>query len=226
MSSPPRRGQPARRQQGRRDDGAGGSPGSGGSELRETILAATEDLLATRQFGDLAVSDILGAAGVSRGTFYFYFDSKHDVLAELVRRAVAGGHEAASPWLARPDDPVAAMRAGITAGARLWRSRAPVLRAIVENWRTDPRLTALWAGQMQTFTDATIEQVSADPEVLRRLDGLDIAAVASSLTWAGERLYYLAAIGVPPFDDEDVLVATMLHLWISALYGRAAADSG
>src|SRR5689334_22299679 len=108
MSSPPRRGQPARRQQGRRDDG---SPGSGGSELRETILAATEDLLATRQFRDLAVSDIIGAAGVSRGTFYFYFDSKHDVLAELVRRAVAGGHEAAGPWLARPDDPVAAMRA-------------------------------------------------------------------------------------------------------------------
>lgn len=233
MSSPPRRGQPARRQQGRRDDGSGGSPGSpgssgssgsGASELRETILAATEDLLATRQFGELAVSDILGAAGVSRGTFYFYFDSKHDVLAELVRRAVAGGHEAASPWLARPDDPVAAMRAGITAGARLWRARAPVLRAIVENWRADPRLTALWAGQMQTFTDATIEQVSADPEVLRRLGGLDIAAVSSSLTWAGERLYYLAAIGVPPFDDEEVLVATMLHLWISALYGRTAAD--
>src|SRR5690242_21057219 len=108
MSSPPRRGQPARRQQGRRDDRPGGSGipsgpgipgGSGGSELRETILAATEDLLDTRQFGDLAVSDILGAAGVSRGTFYFYFDSKHDVLAELVRRAVAGGHEAASPWL-------------------------------------------------------------------------------------------------------------------------------
>jgi AcrR family transcriptional regulator len=217
MSSAPRRGQPARRQQGRRDDGAADSG------LRETILAATEDLLATRQFGDLAVSDILGAAGVSRGTFYFYFDSKHDVLAELVRRAVAGGHEAASPWLSRPDDPVAALRAGITAGARLWRSRAPVLRAIVENWRTDPRLTALWAGQMQTFTDATIEQVSADPEVLRRLDGLDVAALASSLTWAGERLYYLAAIGVPPFDDEDVLVATMLHMWTSALYGRSAA---
>jgi AcrR family transcriptional regulator len=216
MSSPPRRGQPARRQQGRRDEAAGGS------ELRETILAATESLLAARQFGDLAVSDILGAAGVSRGTFYFYFDSKHDVLAELVRRAVAGGHEAASPWLARPEDPVAALRAGITAGARLWRSRAPVLRAIVENWRTDPRLTALWAGQMQTFTDATIEQVSTDPEVLRRLGGLDLAAVASSLTWAGERLYYLAAIGVPPFDDEDVLVATMLHLWTSALYGRTA----
>src|SRR5882724_1134431 len=110
------------------------------TDLREAILAATAGLLADRPFGDLAVGDILAAAGVSRGSFYFYFDSKHDVLAELVRRAVARGHAAAAPWLAVPADPVAALRTGITAGAELWRQSAPVLRAIVENWRTDPRL--------------------------------------------------------------------------------------
>ncbi len=120
-------------------------------DLREAILAATAELLAEHRFGDLAVSEILVAAGVSRGTFYFYFDSKQAVLAELVRRAVAQGHAAASPWLAVPADPVAALRAGTTAGAELWRASAPVLRAIVENWRTDPRLTELWLEQMQEF---------------------------------------------------------------------------
>ena len=162
MPTSPRPGPPVRRRQGRRaalrDDG--------GPDLREAILAATMGLLTDHDFSDLAVSDILTAAGVSRGTFYFYFDSKHDVLAELVRRAVAQGHSAAAPWLASPADPAAALRAGITAGAELWRSSAPVLRAIVENWRTDPRLTALWLEQMQTFTDATIAQLSADPRVL------------------------------------------------------------
>ena len=38
------------------------------------------------------------------------------------------------------------------------------------------------------------------------------------LTWLGERLYYLAATGVPPFDDQDTLVATLLHIWTTALY--------
>lgn len=190
-------------------------------ELRETILAATAGLLADHPFGDLAVSDILSSAGVSRGTFYFYFDSKHDVLAELVRRAVARGHAAAAPWLGSPADPAAALRTGITAGAELWQSSAPILRAIVENWRTDPRLETLWLDQMQSFTDATVAQITADPQVLRHLDGLDIAAVASSLTWLGERLYYLAATGTPPFDDQDTLVGTLLHIWTSALYGGA-----
>jgi AcrR family transcriptional regulator len=205
-------GPAARRPHGRR------SADGDGTDLREAILAATAGLLADRQFGDLAVSDILAAAGVSRGSFYFYFDSKHDVLAELVRRAVAAGHAAAAPWLAVPADPATALRAGITAGAQLWRQSAPVLRAIVENWRTDPRLEALWTEQMQTFTDATVAQINADPRARQRLAGQDIAALASALTWLGERLYYLAAVGTPPFDDQDTLVATLLHIWTSALY--------
>ena len=209
-------GPAARRPHGRRS-----ADGSDSTDLREAILAATAGLLTDRQFGDLAVSDILAGAGVSRGSFYFYFDSKHDVLAELVRRAVARGHAAAAPWLAGPGgpaDPADALRTGITAGAELWRQSAPVLRAIVENWRTDPRLEALWTEQMQTFTDATVAQIDADPRARQRLAGQDIPALASALTWLGERLYYLAATGTPPFDDQDTLVATLLHIWITALY--------
>jgi TetR/AcrR family transcriptional regulator, ethionamide resistance regulator len=213
-AGPPTPGQPVRRQHGRRAALAGRS----GTDLRETILTATSLLLADRSFGDLAVSDILSAAGVSRGSFYFYFDSKQSVLRELVQRAVSQGHAAAEPWLANPADPVAALRAGITAGAELWQASAPVLRAIVENWRTDPRLTALWLEQMQTFTDATIAQINADPQARQNLAGQDIAAVASALTWLGERLYYLAATSTPPFDNQDTLVNTLLHIWTTALY--------
>ena len=93
-----------------------------------------------------------------------------------------------------------------------------MLRAIVENWRTDPRLEALWAEQMQTFTDATVAQIDADPRARERLAGQDIPALASALTWLGERLYYLAATGTPPFDDQDTLVATLLHIWTTTLY--------
>ncbi|HEX4059460.1 MAG TPA: helix-turn-helix domain-containing protein [Streptosporangiaceae bacterium] len=188
------------------------------ADLREAILAATARLLADRSFASLAVSDILTAAGVSRGTFYFYFDSKHAVLGELVRRAVAEGHTAAAPWLAAPADPVAALRVGTAAGARLWQASAPVLRAIVENWRTDPRLTALWLEQMQSFTDAAVAQITADPRAQETLAGHDKTAIASALTWLSERLYYLAATSVPPFDDQDTLIDTLTCIWAAVLY--------
>jgi TetR/AcrR family transcriptional regulator, ethionamide resistance regulator len=211
-SSPPEGS--ARRRYGRR----AAPPGGAGQDLREDILAATTQLLADHSFTDLAVSDILNAAGISRGTFYFYFDSKQAVLGELVQRAVAQGHTAAAPWLAGPADPVAALRTGTAAGAKLWQASAPVLRAIIENWRTDPRLTALWLEQMQSFTDATIAQITADPRAQMSLTGHDTEAIASALTWLGERLYYLAATGTPPFDNQDTLIDTLVYIWTAVLY--------
>ena len=41
---------------------------------------------------------------------------------------------------------------------------------------------------------------------------------AAALTWLGERLYYLAAIGVPPFTDEKKLVDVLTHIWLTSLY--------
>ena len=138
-----------------------------------------------------------------------------DAPAQVTRLAVT---EMPHSGMRSPVSPVSAGGTGITAGAELWRQSAPVLRAIVENWRTDPRLEALWTEQMQTFTDATVAQINADPRARQRLAGQDIPALASALTWLGERVYYLAATGVPPFDDQDTLVATLLHIWITALY--------
>ncbi|WP_433050594.1 TetR family transcriptional regulator [Dactylosporangium sp. CS-033363] len=328
----------------RRDEPAGPSP-----ELRERILEALRHLLDERTFDSLSVAEIIAAAGVSRASFYFYFPGKQAALAELVRRAVGAGHQAAEPWLAspgpsavqpgapsavvpsapfetpsvavppsaQPSPPLAAQRSrpgsqpavpsaespstrpaaaqardetrdgvpdqaqadapdeapnatrdgvphptrggaqdgspggapnatrdgvphptrggaqdgvrdqamsprdalrhGIAAGADLWLANAGVLRAIVESWGADPQLRELWLSQMATFTEATLARIADDP----RLEGVDRPALAASLTWLGERLYYLAASGVPPFDDREVLVDTLTHVWTSALSERA-----
>jgi AcrR family transcriptional regulator len=206
----------------RRRDRSAEAAGDDGRDVRGEILAATERLLATRRFDELAVADILGEARVSRGSFYFYFGGKAEVLAELVRCAVGAGHQAAEPWLHHDEGPEpdvrAAVRSGIADGARLWRDRAPVLRAIVENWRTDPALAELWQQQMGGYTAVTLARLVRDGVP----PGVDPAALAATLTWLGERLYYLAAIGVPPFDDEDALVDTLTHIWMSALYPGGA----
>ena len=182
----------------------------------------SRELLREHSFDALSVAEIINAANVSRASFYFYFAGKHAALAELVGRAVGAGHEAAQPWVQATVDASESLRAGIDAGAELWLSNAAVLRAIVESWASDPQLRDLWLAQMATFTDATITRIEtdrqSDPAVAARLDGIDVPALAATLTWTGERLYYLAACGVPPFDDRKVLVDTLTHLWVSALY--------
>jgi AcrR family transcriptional regulator len=197
-------------------------PSQGGTELRERILASLRELLRERTFDTVSVAEIITAAGISRASFYFYFAGKQAVLAELVRRAIVAGHEAAQPWVQATAGPRETLRAGVEAGASLWLANAPVLRAIVESWASDPQLRELWLAQMATFTEAAITRIEADrhidPAAAARLEGVDVHALAASLTWAGERLYYLAASGVPPFDDRTVLVEALTHLWVSALY--------
>jgi len=203
---------------GSRPEARRSNPPAPATDLRERLLTATRDLLGQRRFDSISVADIIAAAGVSRASFYFYFPSKQAVLAELVRRAVNQGQQAAQPWIDGEQDPIEALRSGITAGADLWRANAGVLTAIVESWGSDEQLRQLWLQQMETFTDIAVARIQADPEILRHLDGLDVRAVAASLTWLGERLYYLAAANVPPFDDQDTLIDTLTHAWVRTLY--------
>jgi TetR/AcrR family transcriptional regulator, ethionamide resistance regulator len=189
--------------------------------VEDAILGAMRELLVRKRFEDISVADILEAAGVSRASFYFYFESRHAVLAVLVRQAVQRGHEAAQPWLThRQDDPpMAEVRRGIEDGARLWRDNAPVLRAIVESWRSDPELTALWLELMDGFTRATEQRIAHDRDAgLAPPSPEDLHTLASLLTWVGERAYYLAAIGQEPFDDEQRLIAGLTDLWRGAVY--------
>ncbi|MGW7680921.1 TetR/AcrR family transcriptional regulator [Kribbella sp. NPDC054772] len=196
------------------------------AELRERILSGTRELLRDHRFDALSVADILTAAGVSRASFYFYFPSKQAVLADLVRDAVTQGQRAARPWIDREQDPVDALRSGVADGARLWLDNAGVLMAIVESWGSDEGLRELWLEQMNLFTDAATARIESDPQARERLGSTEARAVAASLTWMGERLYYLAAAKVPPFDDEEVLIDTLTTAWTSILYGDAPRADG
>ncbi|MFG1925495.1 TetR/AcrR family transcriptional regulator [Cryptosporangium sp. NPDC048952] len=194
-------------------------------ELHKRILDATRTLLDEINFDALTVADILTAAQVSRASFYFYFPSKQAVLGELVRAAVGQGQDAAEPYLDPDGDPIDGLRHGIRTGANLWRENAGVLVAIVDAWQSDADLRALWLAQMDTFTDATVARITADPRAMAYLEGHDIRAIAATLTWTGERLYYLAAAEVPPFDDDKTLIDALTHSWTSTLYGIATPRS-
>lgn len=196
-------------------------------DVRGLILDATERLLEARRFESLSVADILHAAGVSRGSFYFYFANKHAVLAELVRRAVGGAREAASTWA---DDasgaPGEALRRGTAEGTRLWREHAPVLRAIVENWQADPALTQLWAETMDGFAAVATERILADRGGGPAAPDDGLRTLAAILCWMNERAWYLAAIGQPGFTDEARLTHALTEIWQAAVYGTPAPPAG
>jgi hypothetical protein len=71
---------------------------------------------------------------------------------------------------------------------------------------------------MGGYTAATTARIEQDRTAGATGGAVDSPTLAAALTWLGERLYYLAALGVPPFDDEEALVDVITHIWMATLY--------
>ncbi|HRY54739.1 MAG TPA: TetR/AcrR family transcriptional regulator [Spirochaetia bacterium] len=54
---------------------------------RNRIYETALGLISSRGYDNTSIQDIVGAAGISIGTFYHYFKSKHGILEENFRRA-------------------------------------------------------------------------------------------------------------------------------------------
>ncbi len=61
-----------------------------GKDRREQLLRTSAQLFAERGYHPTSVADIVSALGVGKGVFYWYFSSKEELLAELLK---AGNHE-------------------------------------------------------------------------------------------------------------------------------------
>ncbi len=53
---------------------------------KDQLLEAASDLFLEKGYRDTSVNSIVESVGVSKGTFYYYFDSKEDVLDGLVEK--------------------------------------------------------------------------------------------------------------------------------------------
>src|SRR5699024_10233971 len=76
--------------------GLAGIQGKGGimritkkpDERRNEILDVAEELFITKGYAATTITDIIGEIGIAKGTFYYYFSSKENVMHAVVIRFV------------------------------------------------------------------------------------------------------------------------------------------
>jgi TetR/AcrR family transcriptional repressor of nem operon len=56
------------------------------SDAKERLMAATLDLIWTASYGAVTIDDICLKAGVKKGSFYYFFDSKSDLAVAAIER--------------------------------------------------------------------------------------------------------------------------------------------
>jgi TetR/AcrR family transcriptional regulator, ethionamide resistance regulator len=183
-----------------------------------TILAATDELLATTSLTDLTVTHITDHAGLSRPTFYFYYPTKYAVVATLLDRVFAEIFQAVTPWLERDpgSDPEPTLRAGLHAAAELWSSHHAI-RAAHEHWHAAAELTTVWLAIMERFRTTLATEIARERQT--GTPGLDPELLSTTLIWASERLLYITALGTDPtLTNSDQAVEGLLGLWLPTIY--------
>jgi AcrR family transcriptional regulator len=198
-----------------------------GDLKEEAILATCERLLGEKSLGEIGVDELAAGAGISRPTFYFYFESKTAVLRALVERLADQMYAEAAAWLAREgDSPELTISRSIEAGAEQWREHGPVLRAAVEAWGSVPELQEFWEDIVRRFVDQSAARIGEERASGLAPPGAEPEALAKALIWMNERCFYTNSLGEEPALADDELVPTLTEIWLRAIYASVTPPAG
>ena len=89
-----------------------------GKERKQQLLDQAAILFAERGYADTRVVDICAAAGVAKGLFYWYFENKQALFAELVRTMRMRLRAAQASAIDPTADPLTRIRQGTEASVR------------------------------------------------------------------------------------------------------------
>ena len=199
----------------------GPAPGrrSRGDRQREAIVTAVRELLDDHAFADLSVSTISERAGVARSGFYFYFDSKYDVLAFIVRGALAELDDLTHDFAPRDpeESPHDFSKRMVGSAAAVFASNDPIMAASTMAQNTDSQIREM----MNDFEDALIEKIVAVvqqdagarpicddvPGLVRMLVATTAITLSRDSAFVGRR------------TDPARPVAELEGLWLKALWG-------
>ncbi|HET9875496.1 MAG TPA: TetR/AcrR family transcriptional regulator [Mycobacterium sp.] len=198
------------------------APQRRGDRQRQAILQAVRELLGQKPFAELSVSTISDRAGVARSGFYFYFDSKYAVLAQILAEAAHELEELTQYFAPRGDDesPAAFAKRMVGSAAAVYAHNDPVMSACNVARNTDAEIREILDAQLDAVinqvvgvvTDeinaGTAHPISDDvPALVRTL------AVTTAFMLSGDAAY------LGPDGDVARGVGVLEALWLNALWG-------
>jgi AcrR family transcriptional regulator len=193
-----------------------------GDDRELAILETATRLLDERPLHEISVDDLAKGAGISRPTFYFYFPSKDAVLMTLIERVIKEADSALEAVSDQtPTDRYAFWRTGINFFFESFGAHKGVSRAGYEARATISEAGDLWSRFMQKWIDNTARIIEAERARGEAPETLPAEDLASALNLMNERVLIAAFADERPAVPEDHVLDTLVHIWITTIYGQA-----
>ncbi len=188
-------------------------------QIEGRLLDATDRLMADgTSFTELSVDRLATEAGISRASFYIYFEDKGDLLRRLAGQVFGDLTADAATWWTVADrrDP-ADVLAAMTAIVASYRRHQPVLLALNEMAGYDGAVGQTYRDLLDGISAQFARVIEAGQAEGSIRAGLPAATTASSLTWMVERSCQQNLPGRPSSYDAE-LAATLAQIIRGALY--------
>jgi AcrR family transcriptional regulator len=192
---------------------------TGTSEARAAILSALERLLQEHPLDAVSVAQVLGEAGVSRATFYFYFSSKDNAFVALLTRLTDVAIPAFEALLGDVERRRTRLREDMAAWLAIEPPHQAVLRNAVEEWPRRPELRDSYLAAHGRLCDALRRAIDEDREAGVAAPGIASAQLAAGWACMAERSWYGAVGGEEHLELAAVREALASTL-VAAVYGR------
>jgi AcrR family transcriptional regulator len=192
-------------------------------QMERQLLDATERLMRDgASFTELSVDRLSIEAGISRASFYIYFEDKGHLLRRLAGQVFADLAESADRWWSvawrrDPDD----LRTAMASLVDSYRRHQPVLIALNEMAAYDPVVGATYGNLLTAITGRmtrVIEEGQADGSIRPQLAA---ATTASALTWMVERTCQQNLPTEPASYDAELATSLAEIIW-NTLYLKTA----
>jgi AcrR family transcriptional regulator len=192
-------------------------------QIERQLLDATDRLMADgTSFTELSVDRLATEAGISRASFYIYFEDKGHLLRRLATQVFADLSGAAQQWWAVADrrDP-ADVYAAMTGIVASYRRHQPVLIALNEMSGYDPLVGETYRELLAGIAARLTRVIEAGQAAGAIRTQLPAETTASTLTWMVERTCHQNLPSQPGSYDAD-LARTLTEIIWGALYLHAS----
>jgi TetR/AcrR family transcriptional regulator, ethionamide resistance regulator len=198
-----------------------------GDDREQAILATAERLLEGRPLADFSVDDLAKGAGISRPTFYFYFQSKTAVLLSLLDQMNTKANAALKALRGRPTgDPSTLWRTRIEAFFEVSGSHRAVAVAGAAAKATNPEVQQLWSMHMQRWISYTTFAIKAERERGLAPDTVPAEELSVALNMLSERVMAATFTAEEPAIPEERVIDMLVHIWLASIYEDGGALVG
>ena len=176
---------------------------------QQALLDATVALLGEGMpYAEISIDRIVRRAGLSRPTFYSYFEDKRALVLHLGQALEEDMSAVAEPWLSFADVPLRDTLEGVLA---VYIRHRGVVAALTEAATYDPDVGAFWQAFINRFRPGAERRIAAGyPD----LSPGGVAARAYAVVWMIERTV-TGHLARPVVDDTD-LVDQLTWIWQTA----------